>query len=373
MDFKEKLQKLSVQISERRKHVQNEEMTKQSLIIPFLQVLGYDVFNPLEVKPEYIADVGRKKGEKVDYAIYKDGKPIMFIEAKTVNDPLINHSAQLSRYFNAIPDVRFAIMTNGIEYKFFTDLDKSNIMDENSFIRIDVTNLSVVDVEILSRFRREVFITEELLNYASELVYTSNVNKKLKELFRNPPDDFIRYLIKDFSDARITTSVLDRFRPIVKKSISIALLDIVSQGLFQDDNIKQDNIKSDDEVISSDQVELPTTVTTDEELECYEYIRDVIKSDGYDLTNIKYRDTTVYFGVYNRTVTNWFMRINMESIKKNVTTKLPTEKVQNIVGDTYIVEQAPKGMGESRIYIESVEDFRKLRQLIIECYKCTIE
>lgn len=298
----------------------------------------------------------------------------MFIEAKTVNDPLINHSAQLSRYFNAIPDVRFAIMTNGIEYKFFTDLDKNNIMDENSFIRIDATNLNDVDVEILSRFRKEVFITEELLNYASELVYTSNINKKLKELFRNPPDDFIRYLVKDFSDVRITTNVLDKFRPIVKKSISIALLDIVSQGLFKDDNIQQDNIRSDEESVGNNQeIVLPTDITTDEELECFEYIKDVIKSDGYDLTNIKYRDTTVYFGIYNRTITNWFMRINMESIKKNVITKLAVEKAQNVVGNGYIVEQAPRGLGESRVYIEGIEDFKKLRQLIIECYKCTIE
>ncbi|RJQ25556.1 MAG: DNA polymerase III subunit epsilon, partial [Peptococcaceae bacterium] len=108
MSFKEELQKLSVQIIERKKHITNEEMTKQALIIPFLQVLGYDVFNPLEVKSEYISDFGKKKGEKADYAIFKDNKPIIFIEAKAVTENTDNHDSQLARYFNATPEVKLA-------------------------------------------------------------------------------------------------------------------------------------------------------------------------------------------------------------------------------------------------------------------------
>ena len=72
MKFKENIEKFVSQINSRKEHIQNEEMTKQSLIIPFIQLLGYDVFNPIEVKPEYSADFGNKKGEKVDYAIFKD-------------------------------------------------------------------------------------------------------------------------------------------------------------------------------------------------------------------------------------------------------------------------------------------------------------
>lgn len=141
MGFREDLQRLSIQASEKRRYIAYEEMTKQTLIIPFLQVLGYDVFNPLEVRPEYIADFGKKKGEKVDYAIFKDTSPIIFIEAKAVNEELNNHCAQLERYFNSSPNVRLAILTNGIEYRFFTDLDKSNIMDDNPFFKFNITAL----------------------------------------------------------------------------------------------------------------------------------------------------------------------------------------------------------------------------------------
>jgi len=141
MSFREELQKLSVQIVERKKHITNEEMTKQSLIIPFLQVLGYDVFNPLEVKSEYISDFGKKKGEKVDYAVFKDNKPIIFIEAKAVTENIDTHSSQLARYFNATPEVKLAIITNGVEYRFYTDVDANNIMDENPFAVIDITDL----------------------------------------------------------------------------------------------------------------------------------------------------------------------------------------------------------------------------------------
>ncbi|MDS1004990.1 type I restriction endonuclease [Clostridium sporogenes] len=216
MSFKEDLQKLSIQINERKVHITNEEMTKQALIIPFLQSLGFDVFNPLEVRPEYTADFGKKKGEKVDYAIFKDESPIAFLEAKSVNEDLSNHDAQLSRYFNAVPDVKLGILTNGIEYRFFTDLNANNIMDESPFLKFDITSLTDSDAENLTNFKKELFDTEFLIKYAEELVYTSVLDNSLKELFKNPSDEFVRFLIKDFSDSRITNNVIERFRPIVK-------------------------------------------------------------------------------------------------------------------------------------------------------------
>lgn len=159
MSFREELQKLSVQVIERKKHITNEEMTKQAMIIPFLQVLGYDVFNPLEIKPEFTSDFGKKKGEKVDYAIFKDDKPIIFIEAKAVTDNLDTHDSQLSRYFNATPEVKLAIITNGVLYKFFTDIDSNNVMDENPFATVNITDLSANDIEVLSKFRKDAFET----------------------------------------------------------------------------------------------------------------------------------------------------------------------------------------------------------------------
>lgn len=369
MTFKEELQKLSVQIAERKKHITNEEMTKQALIIPFLQVLGYDVFSPLEVKPEYGSDFAKKKGEKVDYAIYKNGKPIIFIEAKAITDDTSSHNAQLARYFNATPEVKLAIITNGAIYKFFTDLNTTNIMDENPFAVIDMTDLSPSDIEVLDKFRKELFDAETLVKYAEDLIYTTNLNNKLGDIFKNPPDDFIRYLIKDFSDSRITSTVVDRFRPIVKKSISSALLELVSQGLSQS-SLPEEVLPEATQEIDCLEAELKPqkeVCTTEEELKCFEIIKKTLIKAGKNISDMGNKDTTVYFAVYNKNIFNWFIRINLDAQNKFISTRLPRDKASQFAAD-FKIEQAPKGQGESRIYINSAEDLTKLDKLIVECF-----
>jgi len=372
--FKEDMQKLSAQIAERKTHVTNEEMAKQVLIMPFIQALGFDVFNPIEVRPEYIADFGKKKGEKVDYAIFKDGIPIMFIEAKSINEDLENHDAQLSRYFNATPQMRIAILTNGIAYKFFTDLNSNNIMDQSPFLTLDITNLSSADIEVLTNFKKERFETESLVRYAEELIYTSNLNTKLKDLFKNPSDDFIRYLIKDFSDTRITSNVIDRFRPIVKKSISHAILEIVSQGLFPQEAAPseepavvttpspvEDSTKGSEETpFKEDRI----VITTEEEQASFGLIQGILEKHGKDISALGAKDTTVYYAIFVRNIFQWFVRLNLDSANKQVITRLPVEKAQ-FLAQGFKVEPAPKGLGESRVYIDSYNDLIKLEKLIV--------
>jgi len=375
VNFEENIQKLSFQIAERKNHITNEEMTKHALIIPFLQVLGFDVFNPLEIKSEYNADFGKKKGEKVDYAIFKDDKPIIFIEAKSVNENINGHDAQLSRYFNTAPEVKLAILTNGIQYKFFTDLNFDNIMDENPFIQLDITNLSDSDIEVLSKFKKESFEKDELLKYAEELVYTSNLNDKLNELFKNPSDDFIRYLIKDFSDTRVTVNVVDRFRPIVKKAISNAILDIVSQGLYQQ-NTNLENTKVDDEsnelvVENTKKIKIKQEiVTTKEELSSFNFIRAILSAEGKDISTLNYKDTINYFNITNNT--NWFLRFNFENEKKKyVITKIPYETVKSLIYN-YDAEKISKCKEGSKIYIDSIDDLKGLegfKYIVTKCYE----
>lgn len=374
MSFKEALQKLSVQVSERKAHITNEEMTKQALIIPFFQALGYDVFNPLEVKSEYVSDFGKKKGEKVDYAIFKNDKPIIFVEAKAVTENPTSHDAQLARYFNATPEVKLAIITNGIIYNFFTDIDSNNIMDENPFASIDLTDLNTGDIEILEKFRKETFETESLVKYAEDLIYTSNLNNKLKKLFKNPSDEFIRYLIKDFSDSRITSNVIERFRPIVKKSIQNALLDMVSQGLSQsslpEEIIPEETpkkAKEEEPVIEVEVKPKREIVTTEDELKCYETIKRILLDAGKDVSELSYKDTSSYFAVFNKNILCWFIRINLDSQNKFIITRMPVDKAMQS-SEGFNVEIAPKGLGESRIYINNADDFNKLKQLIIECF-----
>lgn len=378
MAFKEDLQKLSIQINERKVHITNEEMTKQALIIPFLQVLGFDVFNPLEVRPEYIADFGKKKGEKVDYALFKNNIPIAFLEAKSVDEDLSNHDAQLSRYFNAVPEVKIAILTNGIQYKFFTDLTADNIMDDDPFLVFDITNMSDIDIDNVSKFKKESFDTDYLVKYAEELVYTSALNDTLKDLFKNPSDEFIRFLIKDFSNIRVTSNVLERFRPIVKKAISNAVLDIVSKGLYQQETAasieeeskssKTDDLIADVTISESHDHRKKEVITTKEELDSLQIVKSILDTAGKNVNDINYKDTTNYFSIFNKNITKWFIRLQLDMSNKNIITKLPIEKVQEIVTG-YKIEAAPKSIGESRIYISSISDLKLLSKLIVSCFE----
>lgn len=137
MEINEKIYNLADRIKQLKSNIQTEEATKQSFILPFFQVLGYDVFNPLEFVPEFTADVGIKKHEKVDYAILKDGEPLILIEAKSCTEKLDKHASQLFRYFGTTK-AKFAILTNGIVYNFYTDLEQPNIMDSQPFYILDM-------------------------------------------------------------------------------------------------------------------------------------------------------------------------------------------------------------------------------------------
>lgn len=370
MSFQEDLKKFAMLVEERKVHINNEEMTKQAIIIPLLQLLGYDVFNPLEVRPEYIADFGKKKGEKVDYAVFKNNIPIMFIEVKSATEKLENHDAQLSRYFNSTPEVKLGILTNGIRYKFFTDLNENNIMDNSPFYEFNIDHITESDIDTLQRFRKDFFEVDTMIKFAEDLVYMSNLQKNLKELFKNPSDDFVRFLIKDFSDTRITTSVIDRFRPIVKKAISMTLLEIVSQGILQNDSAPKttdENVKETEENQSEESRR--KIITTDEELRVYEIIKNILIGAGKDITDLNYKDTTGYFGIYIKNVNHWFIRVSLDYSIKYIVTKLTIDRIRTLVPPEFMVEEAPKGIGISRVILNSYEDIKQLNKLILTCYE----
>ena len=121
MDFKDAIKLLAERINKHKELVQTEEATKHSFVMPFIQALGYDVFDPFEVVPEFVADLGIKKGEKVDYAILKDGVPLILTECKHWKAGLDPHNSQLFRYFHTTK-AKFAILINGLETRFYNTL-----------------------------------------------------------------------------------------------------------------------------------------------------------------------------------------------------------------------------------------------------------
>ena len=171
MDFIDQIKAFSSQISKQLEHLETEEATKNALVMPFINILGYNVFNPAEVVPEFTCDFLEKKGKKVDYAIMKDGKPIILFECKSATDTLKNEdAAQLYGYFS-VTEVRVGVLTNGLIYRFYSDLEDANKMDGKPFLELDMLNIKEPLVEELKRFRKESFEIKEIVSAASELKF----------------------------------------------------------------------------------------------------------------------------------------------------------------------------------------------------------
>ena len=195
MEFAEKLSALAAKVRQQRDVIQTEEATKNAFVMPFIStILGYDVFNPMEVVPEFIADVGLKKGEKIDYAIVKDGEVQILIECKKSTEPVkIEHASQLFRYF-AVTNARIAILTNGEVYQFFTDLDAPNRMDAKPFLVLDLNDIDESLIPELQKLSKDVFDLDSIISAAGELKYIGELKRTLAAQFKEPEDEWIKFL-----------------------------------------------------------------------------------------------------------------------------------------------------------------------------------
>ena len=194
MELQEAIKSFGARIKTLQSTIETEEATKTSLVMPFFQMLGYDIFNPAEFTPEFTADVGIKKGEKVDYAIIIDNEPVILIECKALNESLEKHDSQLFRYFGTT-SAKFAILTNGRFYRFYTDIAEPNKMDDSPFLEIDLLNIKDHLLPELTKFTKENFDEEAIFNTASELKYMAQLRMLINEEIANPSDDFVRLLL----------------------------------------------------------------------------------------------------------------------------------------------------------------------------------
>lgn len=193
-----------------------EEATKNALIMPFLMLLGYDVFNPDEVIPEYVCDVAGKKGEKIDYVVLHDGEPVILIEAKRAGLKLQKQQqGQLYRYFST-SHCRLAILTNGNTYNFYSDINSPNVMDDDPFLSFDILN---DDEELflssLEQFHKNNFNIKEILSKAVFLKYVKVVEQTLKQDLISPSDELVKYFLlrpEIKTGARITTQIIEKHR-----------------------------------------------------------------------------------------------------------------------------------------------------------------
>ena len=231
MEFSESLKEFCNRVKNLRSKIKTEEATKTLLIMPFFSLLGYDVFNPLEFVPEYTADVGIKKGEKVDYAIVdKKQNPVILIEAKFCGENLDKHGGQLFRYF-ATTSAKFGILTNGIVYKFYTDLEELNKMDKSPFLTVNLLSLKDNIIPYLQRFEKSSFNVTTVTAKANELRYSDQIKQFLSKQLIAPGDGFIAYVMSDIYSGRKTQRVIEDFRPLVKGAFTQLISDKANEKL----------------------------------------------------------------------------------------------------------------------------------------------
>ncbi|MGM9509657.1 type I restriction endonuclease [Larkinella sp. GY13] len=300
MDFKDQIKQLGDRIVRLKDSIQTEEATKTALILPFLNTLGYDVFDPHEVSPEFISDIGTKKGEKVDYAILKDGQPIILMECKHHNQTLTLHDNQLLRYFH-VTKARFGVLTNGVIYRFYTDLIEPNKMDQKPFLEINLTDMKEVHFEELKKFHKSYFDVDSILSTASELKYMGELKPLIVQEMSEPSDTLVRYLAKQVYQGQINAKWFDYFKALIKKGFQQIVTDQIT------DRLKSALTKEEHQEIPSSVVSAvadpvieakkdPTIVTTAEELEAFYIVRAILRST-INGERIYHRDAQTYFAI----------------------------------------------------------------------------
>jgi len=296
MDFKDQIKQIADRIVRLKDQVQTEEATKNAFILPMLQALGYDVFNPLEVVPEFISDIGIKKGEKIDYAIFMAAVPTILIECKHWAQNLNIHDGQLLRYFH-VSKAKFAILTNGIIYRFYSDLVEPNKMDEKPFLEFNITEIKDNQIEELKKFHKSVFNAESITNTASELKYMNELKQLIqKELF-NPTPDFVKHFAKQVYPTNISAKVLEQFTNLVKKSIQQHISDLITERL-KTALTKEDEAAKKQETIEAEQIkeEEVKIVTTEAEIEGYMIVKSILRQK-ISLSRVSHKDAQSYFAV----------------------------------------------------------------------------
>ncbi len=299
MDFNERLNALSNKIKQQINSIETEEATKNAFVMPFIHnVLGYDVFDPTEVTPEFVCDIGTKKGEKIDYAIMKNSEVQILIECKKIGEPLnINHASQLFRYFH-VTNARISILTNGQIYKFFTDLDAPNKMDEKPFLEVDLLEIDENIIPELNKLTKTSFDLESIINAAGELKYVSQIKKILHTQLNTPEDEFVKFFASRVYDGILTQKVRELFHNLTRKAASQYINDQVNErlksaitGTTSISTNPEPEIHDDTSIKGESDV-----VTTLEELEGFHIVKAITRA-VLDAPRITHRDNKSYFGI----------------------------------------------------------------------------
>lgn len=352
MDFVDRLHGLSEKVAQQSQSIQTEEATKTAFVMPFIHhILGYDVFDPHEVTPEYICDVGTKKGEKIDYAIFKDGQIQILVECKKIGDSLqINHASQLFRYFH-VTSARIAVLTNGRFYRFFTDLDAPNKMDEKPFMELDILEIDEHIIPELLKLTKAAFDVDSMVNAAGELKYVSSIKRLLSNMLSQPDDDFIRFVASRVYEGTITQKVREQFAELVRKAAAQFLNDQANERLKSAMTGPAKHLPS---MVDADAAQAPQLlvedsklVTTEEEIEAFMIVRAILRS-RLEASRVVMRDNQSYCAVL------------LDDNNRKTLCRLHFNRAQKYIG--FLDEKR----NETRIPIASIDALYQHAQLILD-------
>ena len=404
----------------------SEEATKQALVLPMLDALGFDIWNPAEVALEYDADFAIKKlgqKEKVDVAILSAGTPRIYIEVKSVDMvQLEGHQGQLARYFNSTASVTLGILTNGLEWRFFTDTGDPNMIDVEPF---HVARLDSADqgMDVLARFAKAVFSPESIRDYATELLYTTKIATFLRSELdlkdRNPSDALMRWMLKSegMYDGLVNGNVIERFRPIAKTAMTRVFREIVrrsisameaeaSQGSTGGIEVTTQTLAPDEssltptpeasataaptlaipptDVPEAGEVQRAGIVTTERELRFFSIAKDQFERSSLATSSlldgssgklvpvsIAYKDTTGYFGIYFNRPRYWIMRVVIESRHPYVCLNVDHAVAAPLVPPGFNILE-PNSLEGFRLAINAPEDLHALNALVFAAFQKTI-
>ncbi len=297
MDFVDKLREIALRVQQHQDLVETEEATKNAFIMPFISALGYDVFNPGEVIPEFTADIGTKKGEKVDYALMKNNDVALLVECKKLSADLnTEHASQLFRYFSTT-NARFGLLTNGVDFWFYSDIDEPNKMDAKPFFEFSLLDFSDAQVGELKNFSRDRFSLDDILTTASTLKYQGGIVKVLEKEMSHPSDEFIRFLAGKVYSGALRQTVLEGFVAIVNNALNQFINDQVNSRLksaLQGD----DKAPVDSALPEVDPVEIDDSgiVTTQDEIDGFNIVKAIL-AEVTDVKRVFMRDNKSYCAV----------------------------------------------------------------------------
>ena len=347
MDFKDSIKQIAERVEKLKDNIKTEEATKNALVMPFIQALGYDVFNPFEVVPEFICDIGTKKGEKIDYAIMRDGDPIILIECKHVEEELNSHDNQLLRYYH-VSCAKFGILTNGMEYRFYTDLDEPNKMDEKPFLVLNMLDLRDSQIEEVKQFHKSYFDVENIVNAASELKYMKGLKDIIKQEIEAPSEPLVRLLGKQVYSGLMTAKILEQFTDLTKRSFAQVISDIITDRFKTVLNKEKEIDKKQEEIQqTSDQItdnNDDKIITTEEELESFHIVRAMLRK-YVNVDRIVYRDTQTYFGILlddnnRKTICRMYFNTSKKYIAILDENKKEVKNLLESMNDIYNYEEA---------------------------------